>query len=346
MAPIKVLVVDDSGFMRKAIARMVSTDPELVVIGTASDGMDAIEQIAKLKPDVITLDVEMPRMNGLETLKVIMAKHPLPVVMVSSLTTEGARETIKALELGALDFVAKNLDDLSLNILKIEKEIVTKLKAVGRKKVYPRLATISKEPAEIIRSRPYIGKVSIVAIGVSTGGPKALQEVLPLIPKDFPAAILLVQHMPKGFTAPFADRLRQLSKMEVKEAEHGEIIRAGVAYIAPGGFHMKAVRKRPTEVVIDISSTPSDTLHKPSVDVMMTSVSLAYGGKCLGVMMTGMGSDGLEGLRAMKRTGAKTLAQNKESCVVYGMPKAVVEAGLADKVVPLSKLAGEIVNMV
>lgn len=350
MDKIKVLVVDDSAFMRRAITSMISSDPDLMVIGTARDGFEAIEQVLKLKPDVVTLDVEMPRMGGLETLRVLMVKSPLPVLMLSSLTTEGAKETMKALELGALDFVAKNLDDLSLNILKIEQEIVSKLKAIGRKRVKS-LPNVPASPAAkelpiFSGSRLNSGKVTMVAIGVSTGGPKALQELLPLLPKDFPAAVLVVQHMPKGFTGPFAERLNQLAKMEIKEAEHGEVIRVGVGYIAPGGLHMRAVKKRVTEVNIELSDQPADLLHRPSVDVMMTSVAQSYAGRCLGVIMTGMGQDGLEGIREMKKTGAKTLAQDEESCVVYGMPKAVVDAGLADKVVSLSSMAGEIVNMV
>lgn len=336
--------------MRKAITNMISSDPDLKVIGTARDGFEAVEQVLKLKPDVVTLDVEMPRMGGLDTLKMLMEKSPLPVLMLSSLTTEGAKETMKALELGALDFVAKNLDDLSLNILRIEQEIVSKLKAIGRKRVRsrPNVSTspVPKEPTAFSGSRLYSGKVTVVAIGVSTGGPKALQDVIPLLPKDFPAAVLVVQHMPKGFTGPFAERLNQLSKMEIKEAENGEIIRAGVGYIAPGGLHMRAVKKRVTEVNIELSEQPADTLHRPSADVMMISVAQSYAGRCLGVIMTGMGHDGLEGIRAMKKTGAKTLAQDEDSCIVYGMPKAVVDEGLADKVVSLSSMAGEIVNMV
>lgn len=347
MEPIKVLVVDDSAFMRKAITSMITSDPDLTVIGTARDGVEAIEQVLKLRPDVVTLDVEMPRMSGLETLRVLMEKAPLPVLMLSSLTTEGARETLKALELGALDFVAKNLDDLSLNILKIEQEIVAKVKAVAKKRIRFRpSAPVSKEIPVFSGSKLYSGKVSVVAIGVSTGGPKALQDVLPSLPEDFPASVLIVQHMPKGFTGPFAERLNQLSKMEIKEAEHGEVIKAGTGYMAPGGLHMRAVKKRVTEVNIELSDQPADLLHRPSVDVMMLSVAQAYAGRCLGVIMTGMGSDGLEGMRAIKKSGAKTLAQDEESCVVYGMPKAVVDEGLADKVVSLSSMAGEIVNMV
>ncbi len=349
MEKIKVLVVDDSAFMRKAITSMISSDPDLTVIGTARDGVEAIEQALKLRPDVITLDVEMPRMSGLETLRVLMEKAPMPVLMLSSVTTEGAKETLKALELGALDFVAKNLDDLSLNILKIEQEIVAKVKAVAKKKVRARPSDSAGAYGNTpLQTGPklYSGKVSVVAIGVSTGGPKALQDVLPLLPKDFPAAILVVQHMPKGFTGPFAERLNQLSRIEIKEADHGEVIKAGTGYIAPGGLHMRAVKKRVTEVNIELADQPSDLLHRPSVDVMMLSVAQAYAGRCLGVIMTGMGHDGLEGMRAIKRSGAKTLAQDEESCVVYGMPKAVVDEGLADKVVSLSSMAGEIVNMV
>lgn len=194
--------------------------------------------------------------------------------------------------------------------------------------------------------RLYSGKVSAVAIGVSTGGPKALQDVLPLFPGNFPVPILVVQHMPKGFTGPFAERLNQLSRLEVKEAEHGEAVRPGIAYIAPGGLHMRAMKRRVTEVNLELSDQPADLLHRPSVDVMMLSVAEIFSGRCVGVIMTGMGNDGLEGMRAIKKSGGKTIAQDEESSVVYGMPKAVVDAGVADKVVPLPSMAGEILNMV
>lgn len=348
MIQIKVLVVDDSAFMRKAISNMLSSDPEIKVLGTARDGQEALDLIPKLQPDVVTLDVEMPRMGGLETLKNIMDRFPLPVLMLSSLTTEGAQETLKALELGALDFIPKSLDDLSLNIVKIEHDLVAKVKAIARKKIKSRssFAPVHYEPVIQAGSRLYSGKVAVVAIGVSTGGPKALQDVLPFFPADFPVPILIVQHMPKGFTGPFAERLNQLSKLTVKEAEHGEVIKGGFGYIAPGGHHMRAIKRRVTEVNIELSDQPADLLHRPSVDVMMLSVAESYSGRCVGVIMTGMGSDGLEGMKAMKKTGGKTVAQDEDSCIVYGMPKAVVDAGIADKVVPLSKMTGEIINMV
>lgn len=348
MSQIKVLVVDDSAFMRKAISNMLSSDPGITVIGTARDGEEAIDQIPRLKPDVVTLDVEMPKMGGLETLKVIMARFPLPVLMLSSLTTEGAHETLKALELGALDFIPKNLEDLSLNIIKIQEDLVAKVKAIARQKlkVRPASSGIHHQPVTPSGPRLYSGKVALIAIGVSTGGPKALQDVLPLFPADFPLPILVVQHMPKGFTGPFAERLNQLSKLSVKEAEHGELIKAGTAYIAPGGLHMKAIRKKITEASIELTELPAQLLHKPSVDVMMLSVAESFSGRCLGAIMTGMGSDGLEGMKAIKKGGGKTVAQDEESCVVYGMPKAVVDAGIADKVVPLSKMTVEIINMV
>lgn len=344
MEKIKVLVVDDSAFMRKAISSMLSSDPEITVIGTARDGEEAIDQVLRLKPDVVTLDVEMPRMSGLDTLKVLMERAPLPVLMLSSLTTEGAKETLKALELGAVDFIPKNLEDLSLNIVKIEHDLVMKVKGVARKRIKRRAAPT--EPLIPSGPRTYSGKIAVVAIGVSTGGPKALQDVLPLFPENFPVPILVVQHMPKGFTGPFAERLNQLSRLKIKEAEDGEALRSGIAYIAPGGLHLRAVKRRVTEVNLELSDQPDDLLHRPSVDVMMLSVAESFSGRCVGVIMTGMGNDGLEGMRAIKNSGGKTIAQDEESCIVYGMPKAVVEAGIADKVVPLPNLAGEIVNMV
>lgn len=356
---IKVLIVDDSAFMRNAISSMLSSDPEITIVGTAKDGLEAIDKVNQLKPDIVTMDVEMPRMDGLTALKNIMEKNPIPVIMVSSLTVEGAKVTLEALELGAVDFIPKNLSDLSINIVKIKELLIEKIKYIGEKGI-PRkiLKTQGKplqpktfEPPKPIITPPSsrsIGdrKVGIVAIGTSTGGPKALQSIIPNLPKDFPVPIIIAQHMPPNFTGPFADRLNQLSQIHVKEAQEGETIKAGTAYIAPGRGHMRLKRPKGLETVVNISENKEEYIYRPSVDAMMLSVAELFPGRALGVILTGMGNDGQKGLMALKKTGGRIFAQNEETCVVYGMPKAVVDVGIADKILSLEEIAGEIINSV
>ncbi|HZS11039.1 MAG TPA: chemotaxis response regulator protein-glutamate methylesterase [Nitrospirales bacterium] len=355
VSPIRVLVVDDSAFMRKALSAMLADDPRVAVIGTARNGEEALEKIPALRPDVVTLDVEMPGMNGLEALRWIMDQYPMPVLMVSSLTEEGARETIQALEFGAIDYVPKQLDGVATNIAGIQHDLLEKVVAaagmVGR-------VQRRRSGAETNGHSPVIGcrmtsatiaatrGSKVVAIGCSTGGPKALQDILPLLPADFPAGLLIVQHMPKYFTKPFAERMDQLSAIQVREACQGDIVEPGVALIAPGGMHMRVVRRRPTDVEIELASNREGLAHAPSVDILMESVAEVYGSRGVGVILTGMGHDGLEGMRAIQRSHGRTLAQDEASSVVYGMPKAVVEDGCAQKVLPLASIAGEIVNMV
>ncbi|TAN44303.1 MAG: chemotaxis response regulator protein-glutamate methylesterase [Nitrospirae bacterium] len=353
---VKVLIVDDSAFMRNALTSMISSDPEIKIVGTARDGIDALEKIASLKPDVITLDVEMPRMDGLTTLKHIMERDPVSVIMVSSLTTDGAKVTLDALDLGAVDFIPKNLSDLSINIVKIKEMLVDKIKQIGRKGRPKKRLPVSPKPLvsaaahEIPKAMPskITGdrRVSVVSIGTSTGGPKALQEIIPKLPKDFPLPILIAQHMPANFTGPFAERLNQLSEITVKEAAEGDVLKGGVAYVAPGKGHMRVRRPRGLETVISISEAKEDYIYRPSVDALMLSVAELFPGRALGVILTGMGNDGAKGIAEMKRTGARIFAQNEESCVVYGMPKAVVDAGTADKILSLEEIAGEIINAV
>jgi two-component system chemotaxis response regulator CheB len=357
---IKVLVVDDSAFMRKAISNMIDSDPSLEVVGTARDGEDGISKIASLKPDLVTLDIEMPRMDGLTALKIIMEKMPLPVLMLSSLTVEGAHATLQALEIGAVDFIPKNLDNLSLNIVQVRDDLVAKIKAVGQKKIaFKKFAPVSQMGAAIsafqgaapllhlaMTQKASHGKASIVAIGTSTGGPKALQDVLSQIPKDFPVGIVIVQHMPTSFIPPFAERLNQLSAIHVKAAEDGEAVKPGIALIAPGECHLTFRRVHSAEVRVKLNPEPSNSLHRPSVDQMALSVAQVYGGSSIGVILTGMGHDGRDGMKAIKESHGRIVAQNEESCVVYGMPKAVVDLGIADKIVPLSSVAGELINMV
>ncbi|WP_420265819.1 protein-glutamate methylesterase/protein-glutamine glutaminase [Candidatus Magnetominusculus dajiuhuensis] len=354
MDKIKVLIVDDSAFMRNALKSMISSDSDLQVVGVACDGVEAIEKVMSLKPDIVTMDVEMPKMDGLEALKQIMAKCPVAVVMLSSLTVEGARTTLKAFELGAVDFIPKNLSDLSINIMNIKLMLIDKLKQIGGKNGQLNKRPVD-EPVQQSAPSPHVNhtkvvkfssskKMAIVAIGTSTGGPKALQTVVPLLPKNFPVPIVISQHMPATFTGPFAERLNQLSQIHVKEAKQGEKIENGIVYIAPGSGHMSLIKKG-TDRIINIADN-AEYIYKPSVDVMMLSVAAANPGACLGVILTGMGNDGLKGMKAIRECGGRTIAQNEDTCVVYGMPKAVVDAGIADKIVAINGIAGEIINSI
>ncbi len=349
---VKVLIVDDSAFMRNALSSMLSSDNDIKIVGTARDGLDAIEKISSLKPDVVTMDIEMPRMDGITALRNIMQKNPVPVIMVSSLTTEGANVTLEALELGAVDFIPKNLSDLSINIVKIKEILLEKIKQIGKKdalKVLLKKRPVIKEPdlSKYNISRK-IGdrRIGIVAVGTSTGGPGALQQIIPHLPKDFPVPVVIAQHMPPNFTRPFAERLNQLSKISVKEAEEGDLLKPGLALVAPGRGHMRLKRVRGIETVVNIFEAKDEFIYRPSVDALVSSVAEYYPGRALGVILTGMGTDGLKGFTALKKNGGKVYAQDERTCVVYGMPKAVVEAGLADKVLPIEEMAGEIINSV
>ncbi|MBI5143015.1 MAG: chemotaxis response regulator protein-glutamate methylesterase [Nitrospirae bacterium] len=361
MNPVRVLVVDDSAFMRKAITQMITSDPGVVVIDTARDGREAVDKTIALRPDLVTLDIEMPRMNGLDALREIMDKRPTPVVMVSSLTTDGARETLAAMELGALDFVPKNLAEMSVNILKIKQDLVEKIKILSRKRVMrrpdcrhsqsscPPEAAVPRQvvvPRTAFESYTRERRIGIVVIGTSTGGPMALQRIIPHLPSNFPVGIVVAQHMPAAFTGAFADRLNGLSQVTVREAREGDVIKPGLVLVAPGGRHMKVRRKTGIDTCVTITDEPREALYKPSVTELMRTAAEIYPGRALGVMLTGMGDDGCAGAREIKKSGGKMFAQDEPSCVVYGMPRAVVEGGLADKVLPLETVAGEIVNAV
>ncbi len=344
---LKVMTVDDSAFIRNALSSMIGSDSELKVIGTARDGVEAIDKALSLKPDLITLDVDMPKMDGIETLKVLMDKNPIPVIMVSSLTTEGAKITLDALDIGAVDFIPKNLSDLSVNILKIKEILVSKIKQICRskKKLGNNNKKVRIHPKKEIKFTS-LKRINVVTIGTSTGGPKALQSILPMLPKDLPVPVLVAQHMPPSFTGPFAERLNNLSQIRIKEAEEGEKVLPGVAYIAPGSGHMSVVGKTTVNNFIKIAGNGNEFTYKPSVDCLMLSLANLYQRKCLGIILTGMGNDGLNGMKAIKESGGMTIAQDEDTCVIYGMPKAVVDERLADKVVPISEIAGEIISLV
>ncbi|MCG7342888.1 chemotaxis response regulator protein-glutamate methylesterase [Sporosarcina sp. ACRSL] len=367
----KVLVVDDSAFMRKLITEMLSTHPLLEVIGTARNGNDAISKVIELRPDVVTMDVEMPHMNGLDALKRIMEEQPTPVVMLSSTTDIGAENTLTAMEYGAVDFVAKPGGAISLNLQEVEQEIVRKVVAatnvnistlVKQPKLLPKLQTKKEQftnesnvPSLVdhadrmevsIKKKISKAQPTFVIIGTSTGGPRALQEVLTRLPSTINAPILVVQHMPPGFTKSLAQRLDGLSEIRVKEAENGELIQKGVAYIAPGGKHLK-FEKCPLGFCLRLDdSEPPRTGHRPSVDVLLESAAEKPELQFVTAIMTGMGHDGREGMRILKSScSTVTIAESEQTSVVYGMPKAVKEAGLVDKVVDVQCIATTIMEI-
>jgi two-component system chemotaxis response regulator CheB len=362
---IRILVVDDSAFMRKAISMMLESDPQIKVVGTARNGEEGIEKVRLLKPDLVTMDIEMPGMDGLTALREIMKKHPVPVMMVSSITTEGAQATLEALELGAVDFIPKQMSYVSLDIVKIKEELIAKIKDITRRKhvLLGRLrrrlgagaggpATPSETAGAGATSPHYAAPlpgsrrqhhVDIIAIGSSTGGPPALQEVLPKLPANLPVGVLVAQHMPPTFTKSLAERLNSLSEVSVQEARDGDRIEPGLVLIAPGGKHIIAHRAGGATRA-RVSDEPVDTLYHPCVDVLIDSVAKGFGGSSLAVILTGMGTNGMVGSRELRQRGGKIIAQDEASSVVYGMPRAVIEAGLADHVAPVDCIAQEILS--
>jgi two-component system chemotaxis response regulator CheB len=335
---IRVLVVDDSAFVRKAVERMLGTADDIEVVGFAADGEEGLARARELRPDVVTLDIRMPKLGGLETLERLMAEQPVPVLLLSTLTQEGAEVTLRGLELGALDFVDKSSVQ-PMNMLSLAEELVAKIRALGgaRVRARPRPAPSSAgglaAPAEC------------VVIAASTGGPTALQTVVGALPAGFPAAVLVVQHIPRGFTRSLAERLDARSALPVREARDGEPVEPGSVLVAPAGIHSRVVR-RGGRVELALEEEPRGALHRPSADIVMASTAEVFGAAAVGVVLTGMGSDGTEGLRAIREKGGLTLAESEETSVIYGMPKAAVEAGVVERVVPLERVAGEILAAV
>ncbi|HLW89288.1 MAG TPA: chemotaxis response regulator protein-glutamate methylesterase [Terriglobales bacterium] len=339
---IGVLIVDDSAFMRTALSRMIGSDPDLNVLGTARSGAEALERIGPLNPDVVTLDVEMPGLDGLQTLRRIMAQSPRPVIMVSAATVEDAETTFNALSAGAFDYVPKRLSSTSLDIAHIQADLIAKIKAAAHSRLPHSVPRKLAQSAAGLERDTFPHTPSIVAIGTSTGGPKALQEILPLLTRDLSVPILIVQHMPMGFTTPFALRLNALCQVPIREAAHQEAIQAGTVYIAPAGIHMTVERHLDLRATICLSPHPENHLHIPSVDILMQSIAATYHSLSMGVIMTGMGSDGVLGMKAIHREGGLTLGQDEASCTVYGMPKACAELGLLHRIVPLSQIPQQI----
>lgn len=351
--PINVIVIDDSAFMRKALSSMLESDPDIKVVGVARDGKEGLEKIARLRPDVVTLDVEMPGMDGLSALRVIMREHPLPVLMVSSLTTEGAQATMDALDLGAVDFISKEMSFVSVGILQIRDELVSKVREIATSRyIRLRFETLRQRQQPLAAAvRPAIAPVgapasglSAVAVGISTGGPLALLEMIPRLPAEFPLPIVVVQHMPPHFTNTMSQRLNAVSAVAVKEAESGDRLAAGSVYVAPGGRHMTFERDR-DDLVVVVSEEPRTTLYRPSADVMMLSLASVAPRPLVGLIMTGMGKDGLNGLRSIKHRGGVVIAQDEASCVVYGMPRAAVDDGIADAILALDQIPSALMGL-
>lgn len=339
MKKVKVFIVEDSILMQKVIADTLGNDEQIEVIGTAKTGKEALVSIPALKPDVVTLDVNLPDMSGLLVLKELMEKSPVRAVMLSAYTQKGAEITIKALELGALDFIPKPSGEESLDLYTYKDKIVSKIKAVAQ--VDLNKALLLETP------RPQADDLSVsklVVIGASTGGPKVILDVMSQMPYDIDAAFLIVQHMPKGFTKGFAERLSWRTKIRTKEAEDGDILLKGAAYVAPSGYHMiiEKIPKQKKRYCIRLDETPMVNYVRPSVDVTLYSVAETFEGKTVGVILSGMGKDGAEGAKVIRKKGGKILAQNEASCIMYGMPKAVVEAGLADDVLAFSQMSSKI----
>ena len=363
---IKVLVVDDSSFFRRRVSEIVTKDADLEVIGTASNGAEAVKLAQQLKPQVITMDIEMPVMDGISAVREIMAKCPTPILMFSSLTHDGAKATLDALEAGALDFLPKRFEDIATNKDEAISLLQQRIKALGRRRVFrpilPRsvppkpTATTGTAPSrESVQpqrpaSRPSAQlprasgkKYKLLLIGTSTGGPVALQRILTKLPANYPHPILLIQHMPAAFTPAFAARLNGLCAIEVKEAQNGDQLRAGCAYLAPGGMQMMLERGG-TYGRIKIVAGSADMNYKPCVDITFASASKLSGGETLAVVLTGMGADGREGARMLKNVGATIWAQDEASCVVYGMPQAVTAAGISSQSIALDDMAEAIIR--
>ncbi|WP_092329144.1 protein-glutamate methylesterase/protein-glutamine glutaminase [Desulfosporosinus hippei] len=389
---IGVLIVDDSPFMRLTLQKILSQDPSIKVLDTAKDGREGILKLQSLRPDVITMDVEMPVMNGLQALDEIMRWQPTSVIILSAVTTEGAESTLKAFDLGAVDVVAKPSGKPGADLQVLSRDLVEKVKAaalvnlsrlrpnkgIASSQQNPSTAAVSSSTAATVQpgitkitstkspsspsvvssgnaSRTFSGgksgvlpkhPVEIVAIGTSTGGPSALQAVLPVLPKNFPVPVLVAQHMPPGFTGPLAQRLNGLCELNVREAINGEVLKAGTVYVAPAGKQLQ-VQRRSGQLTLNIGDdAPIPTLYHPSIDVMFLSLGKEVGKGTLGVVMTGMGSDGTKGMKELKKLEGFAIAEAEETCVVYGMPRSIVEAGLADRVVPLGEIGKAIVECV
>lgn len=349
---IKVLIVDDSAFIRKVITDILMRDEEIEIVGVARNGKEALEKIPQLKPDIITLDVEMPLMDGITALKTIVNNFDVSVIMLSCMTIEGADLTLYALEIGAFDFIHKPKNIFSIDGTYERREIIQKVKTAYRFKNKKYSAAISltqlygKKIDKLEKNTVDNSFNNLIAIGTSTGGPRALQEIIPKLPSNINSSIVVVQHMPAGFTKSLANRLNNISKITVKEGEDGEKLKRGHCYIAPGNYHMTVRRNSEKQLYLKLDQNPPVLGLRPTVDYMMESIAELKFKNTIGVILTGMGSDGAEGITQIKKENGFTIAQDEETCVVFGMPKSAIKLGSIDKVLPIYNIANELINRV
>jgi two-component system chemotaxis response regulator CheB len=339
---VRVLIVDDSAYVRKVVRQMLSRSPFLEVVGVARDGEEALELVEELRPDVVTLDLNMPRLDGLDFLRRQMARRPVPVVVLS-VASESGEQVMQALEAGAVDVVRKPTALATEQVLEVADDLIAKVKAAATARVRAPVAATAP-PSPPLTSRTRASRTDVVVIGVSTGGPQALKQLIPKLPSDLPVPVAIVLHMPVGFTELFARSLADASRLAVVEARAGDLVRPGLALLAPAGYHLTMGRGSDGTVTVSLSLRPLDTPHRPAVDVLFRSAAEVYGDRVLAVVLTGMGADGTQGAAWVKAQGGRVFTEAEESCVVYGMPRSVAEAGLSDASVPLPDMAKAIIE--
>jgi two-component system, chemotaxis family, protein-glutamate methylesterase/glutaminase len=349
---IRIVIIDDSAFIRRALTRIFSSVPDFEVVGEAEDGRAGLAQVRKMKPDLVTLDVRMPGIDGLATLAEIMEKHPVPVLMLSSYTQEGGDITLRALELGAVDFIDKSAASSMMDFIALRSLLLERARAVSRvdlaKLTRSRNRDLLKQAVKTgtrtsSKSKP--GQTKLLVIGASTGGPPALQQLATVLPPDLPATVLMVQHMPVGFTQSLAERLDRVSRWQVSELENRQKMLPGQMYVAPSGWHV-SVTDEDGVFIGNLDTEPLDSLHRPSIDIAMTSAARAAGTRCYALILTGMGRDGSEGARAVRRAGGMVIAESEESSIIFGMPKAVIEMNVQNEILPLAKMGPKLVSWI
>ena len=343
---LRVLVVDDSAYVRKVIKQMLSRSPFIEVVGAARDGKEALEMVEQLQPDVVTCDLIMPVLDGVGFVREQMSRRPIPIVIVS-IANDGSELALTALDAGAVDFVQKPTALATEKMFEINDELVEKVKAAAGVQMARLQTTLSREPAVgLTTGAPRAGLVDIVVLGISTGGPQALKYLIPQLPEDFPVPVVMVMHMPVGYTEMYAQKLNEISRLNISEAREGDAVKAGAVLLAPAGRHLTLNRLADGAIVTHLDARPFDSAHRPSVDVLFQSAAALFGSRTLGVVMTGMGSDGKQGAAWIKSQGGLVFTEAEQSCIVYGMPLSVVEAGLSDKSVPLERMAQTILEVV
>lgn len=343
---VKVLIIDDSAFNRRTLTKLLESVPGVEVAGTATDGIDGLQQAMRLKPDLITLDLEMPVMDGFTFLRILMQTNPIPVIVISS--KDGDIDVFKAMELGAVDFIPKPTHMPSMTLFNIKDELIRKVKMLPHLKMKKIASGISRPLEDVyaeVKKEVPISGFDVIAIGSSTGGPPALSQILPLLPEGFPVCVVVSQHMPPGFTKPFAERLNNICKMRVKEAANEEVVKTGEILIVPGGQHLSFKRGKTGEVVTNLLERKEADKYVPSVDIMFSSAALIWGERTMGIVLTGMGYDGKDGVVRIKEKGGYIIAESEETSIVFGMPESAIATGAVDEVVPLYDIGPKIVKV-